>query len=204
MDDSTGGANLASSVNVSSNGLAVKVDDSTIGENGSSQLEVKDDGVTAAKINSDVAGDGIAQAVGGALDLDISDLANTETSAADADLIAIYDQTDGRTEKITIANFRNAMPSGDTAYQEMHTITSGEDTSGYFTLSQTPVSVRSVKAHVVGGPIQLNKDALDSTGLTADFQLLSTNQLHFNNNGAATGLSEELETGDTLVVIYDY
>lgn len=39
--DVTGGANLASAVNVSANGVAIKVDDNTVGENGSNQLEVK-------------------------------------------------------------------------------------------------------------------------------------------------------------------
>jgi len=50
--DSTGGANLATSINVSANGVAVQIDDTSIGENGSNQLEVKDDGVTFAKLNS--------------------------------------------------------------------------------------------------------------------------------------------------------
>lgn len=69
--DSTGGANLATVVDVNSNGVAVKIDDSSIGENGSNQLEVKDDGVTAAKLNSDVvSGDlagGLKQEAGGDL-----------------------------------------------------------------------------------------------------------------------------------------
>jgi len=38
--DSTGGANLATSINVSANGVAIKIDDSTIKENGSGQLYV--------------------------------------------------------------------------------------------------------------------------------------------------------------------
>ena len=48
--DVTGGANLATVVNVSANGVAVKIDDSTVGENGSNQLEVKDDGITEPKL----------------------------------------------------------------------------------------------------------------------------------------------------------
>ena len=38
--DSTGGANLATAVNVSSNGLAIKIDNLSVVENGSNQLEV--------------------------------------------------------------------------------------------------------------------------------------------------------------------
>ena len=41
LSDSTGGANLARAVNVSSNGLAVKIDANTITENGSNQLSVQ-------------------------------------------------------------------------------------------------------------------------------------------------------------------
>lgn len=40
--DVTGGANLATAINVSSNGVAIGIDDATIGDNGSNQLEVKD------------------------------------------------------------------------------------------------------------------------------------------------------------------
>ena len=52
QSDSTGGANLASVINVSSNGVAVRIDDNTIGENASQQLELKDDAVTFDKLNS--------------------------------------------------------------------------------------------------------------------------------------------------------
>jgi hypothetical protein len=38
--DATGGANLAASIDVNSNGVAIKVDDSSIQENGSGQLEI--------------------------------------------------------------------------------------------------------------------------------------------------------------------
>jgi len=39
--DTTGGTNLAKVINVSANGVAVKIDDTTIGENGSNQLYIK-------------------------------------------------------------------------------------------------------------------------------------------------------------------
>lgn len=49
--DSTGGSNLATVINVSANGVAVKIDDSSIGENGSNQLEVKADGINDTHID---------------------------------------------------------------------------------------------------------------------------------------------------------
>lgn len=49
--DATGGANLAKAINVSTNGVAVKVDSSTIeGDGTTGQLRIKDGGVTNAKV----------------------------------------------------------------------------------------------------------------------------------------------------------
>jgi len=200
--DATGGANLAKVINVSSNGVAVKVDTSTIDENLSGQLEVVDDGITAAKLNSDTAGEGIQQEAGGALALDINGLTNEETTPAGTDLLAIYDQTDGRVEKITYTNLIGSI-STEQRYQEMHTITAGETTAGYFTLSNTPASARNVAAYPNNGKIQVNKQALDGTGVTPDFDILNSNQFHFKNV-VATGLSEDFDTGDTVIVIYTY
>jgi len=53
LSDPTGGANLAKAVNVSSNGLAVKVDSLTISSNGSDQLIVPTGGITANELASD-------------------------------------------------------------------------------------------------------------------------------------------------------
>jgi hypothetical protein len=72
VPDTTGGANLATAINVSSNGLAVKVDGATIGSNGLGQLLVSDDGITAAKLAPDTAGAGLMQnATTGALDVNV-------------------------------------------------------------------------------------------------------------------------------------
>jgi len=57
--DVTGGANLSRSINVSPNGISVKVDDSTIGEDGSQQLEVKNNSISEHKLTVSVSGNGI-------------------------------------------------------------------------------------------------------------------------------------------------
>jgi len=49
--DTTGGANLSESINVSANGVAVKVDDSTIEDNGAGLLRVKADGIGATELD---------------------------------------------------------------------------------------------------------------------------------------------------------
>jgi len=204
LDDASGGANLSKSVNVSVNGLAVKIDDSTIGEGASSRLEVKDGGVTNAKLNADVAGDGIVGGAGSALDLEINDLAATETTAVDADLIAIHDDSGGGTKKMTRANFLAGV-AGETVKQEMHKITAGEVTNGFYALGTVPVNKQSVRLWPVFGPIQVNKQVVGATGATPDFDILGAgnDEVHFNNNGAATGLSADIEVDDIVIVVYE-
>ena len=199
--DTTGGANLGKVVNVSANGVAIKIDDTTIGENVSNQLEVKDNSIDENKLTTSVAGVGISGGNGSALDLDIPSL-TAESTADDADLIAIYDNTATAHKKMTRANFL-AGTAGENVKQEMHKITAGETTNGYFTLAVNPINAQSVFGNVVGGPQQVNKQVVGATGATPDFDVLNTNEFHFNNNGAATGLSGDLTTDDIVIVDYE-
>jgi len=199
--DTVGGANLATVVNVISNGVAVRIDSSTIGENGSNQLYVPNGGITETQLNASVAGTGIAGGGGSALALDIHSL-TAETSADDNDEVAIYDNSAGALRRMTRANF--LLGTGATRVQEMHLVTAGEVTAGYFTLSNTPVSAGNVVVVPVGGPQQVNKQDVGATGATPDFDILSSNQCHINNNGAATGLSGDIEAGDVLMATYTY
>jgi hypothetical protein len=50
--DSTGGANLAESIDVNSNGIAIKVDDDTISANGSDQLAVNASSIGATELDA--------------------------------------------------------------------------------------------------------------------------------------------------------
>ena len=54
VSDTIGGSSLSTSINVSANGVAVKIDDSSIGENASHQLEVKDGGITIPKLSPEI------------------------------------------------------------------------------------------------------------------------------------------------------
>ena len=49
--DAVGGVNLGLAINVSSNGIAVKIDDTTIETNGSNQLQVKANSIDASHID---------------------------------------------------------------------------------------------------------------------------------------------------------
>lgn len=88
---------------------------------------------------------------------------------------------------------------------EMHKVTAGEVTAGFFTLAVSPYSfVPTVRATIVGGIRQVNKADVGATGATPDFDLLSSNQFHFNNNGAATGLSGDIVVDDVVMIEYQF
>jgi len=74
--------------------------------------------------------------------------------------------------------------------------------NGLFTLSFNPEAADLVSITPVGGPQQINKQSVGSTGLTPDFDVLNTNEVHINNNGAASGLSGTIQAGDVLMVEY--
>ena len=74
--------------------------------------------------------------------------------------------------------------------------------NGLFTLSFNPEAADLVTLTPVGGPQQINKQAVGSLGITPDFDVLNTNEVHINNNGAASGLSEAFQAGDFVMVEY--
>jgi len=74
--------------------------------------------------------------------------------------------------------------------------------NGLFTLSFTPEAADLVSLTPVGGPQQINKQSVGSTGITPDFDVLNTNEVHINNNGSASGLSEVFQAGDVVMVEY--
>ena len=93
--------------------------------------------------------------------------------------------------------------AGSPLHQYLVEITSGMVAAGYFSLPSNPVAAKSVFVHPVGGPQQINKQTLGSVSVTADFDVLNTTELHFNNTGAATALSEVIVENDVLMVDYE-
>jgi hypothetical protein len=55
---------------------------------------------------------------------------------------------------------------------------------------------------VLGGPMQVNKQAVGTSGATGDFDVLNNTQVHINTNGGATGLSGDIGEGDILILEY--
>lgn len=88
--------------------------------------------------------------------------------------------------------------------QEMHKVTSGEVTAGYFTLANSAINAKCVKVTVLNGFRQVNKQCVGSTGVTPDFDVISPNlnRVHINNNGGASGLSGDITTDDVLFIDY--
>ncbi len=90
------------------------------------------------------------------------------------------------------------------AVQEYHTISASDVTNGFFTLAQSPADLEEVLVAEVGGTIQVSKQGTNLGTLTPDFDILNGNELHFNNNGAATGLSGDIIENDVLMIKYRY
>jgi len=183
LADSTGGANLATVVDVNSNGVAIKIDDDTIGENGSNQLYVKANSI-------------------GAAELDETDTYDFTGGVVD---VVTQSQGDGSTKAASTSYVDTAVAgmSTENIKQEMHKITSGEVTAGYFTLANSPVNAQSVRVTVVNGIHQVSKQVVGSTGVTPDFDVLNTSQVHINNNGSATGLSGDMGEDDVVIIEYE-
>ncbi len=74
--------------------------------------------------------------------------------------------------------------------------------NGYFTLANTPEAARLVIMTPLGGPQQFNKQAIGSISVTPDFDVLDGDDVHINNTGSATGLSECFVSGDVLMLNY--
>lgn len=114
---------------------------------------------------------------------------------------------EGDIQKISSGRFRGysgtaAKNLDEECIQVMHLVTAGEVTAGYFTLATNPANAQSVRVAIVGGLPQVNKQVVGATGVTPDFDVLSTNQIHINNNGAATGLSGDIIADDVLIIDY--
>lgn len=136
------------------------------------------------------------------LDADVITGATAETSVNGSDEVLIYDASATALRRMTVTNL--GLGAGAiTLHQEAHVVTSGEVTAGYFALSQSPVNAAHVRAFVVGGIPQVNKQAVGASGATPDFDILNTNQFHFNNT-VATGLSEIIVEGDVVMIQYGY
>lgn len=102
-----------------------------------------------------------------------------------------------------LAGIDNAL-SAALGVEIMHKVTAGEVAAGFLTLPSYPVNQSLVRVTPVKGPAQVNKQNVGATGATPDYDVLGTNneELHINNNGAATGLSGDIKANDILIIEY--
>ena len=214
--DTVGGTNLATVVNVSTNGVAVKIDNSTIGENASNQLIVKDGGITSTQINSSAIGDGLTGGSGTTISVVPADLITNGSVELDGDKLDIdwnpsyYTPATTPSEVNSVDNLTAHLYGIDQTFngvsseqfkQEIHVITSDDDSSGYFLLSELPTNAQSVRATVMNGNMQINNNVGNNN---PDFDILNLSEFHINNNGAASGLSGVLDISDVLIIEYSY
>lgn len=88
------------------------------------------------------------------------------------------------------------------SYQVLHTVTATDVTNGFFTLANNPTEALAVRVELLNGVTQLHKQTIDIGAETPDFDVLNTNEVHINNNGAATGLSGLIVENDKLLISY--
>ena len=93
---------------------------------------------------------------------------------------------------------------GELTKQYMYRITPTDSTRGYFTVTPNPVNAQSVRVFPVGGFILVNKQALAGNPLAPDYDVINNNEIHFQNDGTATGLDGLLAAGDDVVVLYSH
>lgn len=118
--DLTGGNGIADFVYNGSAATIINVNNGAgLSFDGNGALQIADQGVTAAKLNSNVAGEGITQnPSSSALELDINGITNTAGVGDNTDLIAIYDKSGSRISKITRENLLgNASLNADNILQ---------------------------------------------------------------------------------------
>jgi hypothetical protein len=93
---------------------------------------------------------------------------------------------------------------GELTKQVLYRITPTDSTRGYFTVAPNPINAQSVRVFPVGGFILVNKQVLGASPLAADYDVINTNEIHFQNDGTATGLDSLLTTDDDVVVLYSH
>jgi len=228
------GESATGGINVNADDLSVNVDNVTleIGGTNPGTVQIKDNGVSAAKLNSDVAGSGIIlDGATNAIEVNVDDATievhtnNTirvkasGISANELDESGSYDfaSSFGEIRVTTQSQNNNSTKAASTSYvdtaiagagrttkQELFLIGSADVSNGFISLANNPVDPSAVIVNPQHGPLQINKQIVGSTGAIPDIDVLNSNQIHFNNNGAATGLSSHITAGDIISVLYTY
>jgi hypothetical protein len=185
VPDTTGGANLATVVDINANGIAIKIDDSTIKENGSNRLYVDPTAVDHDQLLNFVANEHIdhtsvtltaGEGISGGGDissnrsfaLDINGITNSTATLGANDLFAIYDATtDTRIEKVTFSNL-----NGQLDHDALTNYVANEH------IDHTAVSIDSGEGISGGGDISSTRTlALDFNGMTNSSTTMGANDV---------------------------
>jgi len=201
-DPATEVAGSRAAVYVGADGIGIELDNSTL-DHSSSTLQVKAlgidsaqlaaDSVTAAKLAADTAGDGLTQAAGGELDLNLAAAGGLETST---DQLQVNIDASNSSTAINGSNELTALRAG----QEILTLSGGDITNQYVDLAETCHSAASITLSPVGGPDQ--EQAVDYTVSLAG-GAGGVTRITFAGD-LATGGDAALVATDKLIIKYEY
>lgn len=217
--DAIGGSGLAKAVNVSANGLAVKVDDTTItGDATTGALKVKDSSIGASQVKLTDSFDFSS----GSVSVPTATSSDSSTKAASTAFVAgavstlssdVPSSTNYTPTAATIKGHLQGISSalGNVAVQAQETIliTASTVSNGYFELATPTNNLESVVLQPTTGPRQINALVVGTSGATPDFTVVNTTEpvvsrVHINNNGGQTGLSGLIGEGDVVIVNYTH
>lgn len=107
------------------------------------------------------------------------------------------------TDSLAWAKFSQAGGITETLIQEMHKVTAGEISAGFFTLASTTANKTKVRVTKYQGLRQINKEVVAATGATPDFDVLDANldRVHIANV-VASGLSLLIIADDIVIIDY--
>jgi len=193
-------------------GLAKTGNTINVGQNASGGINVNADDISlnADNVTIEVSGTGpgTVQVKANGIGANEVDESDTYNFAAGGGVVNVTTQASGNNATLAASTAfvqqEIASLNGVYARQELHLITAGEVTAGFFSLQQAPVNAQSVRANATRGIGQVNKATVGATGVTPDFEILNATEFHFNNNGAGTGLTGHFGINDVVRIVYDY
>jgi hypothetical protein len=188
LADSTGGANLATAINVSANGVAIAIDDSSVGENGSNQLEVKDLGISTAKIaDAAVTVAKIEILAEGELIVG-NGVANSKVATASVGDI-LSDETNGLTIKANAVG-TTEIADANVTVAKIEVLAEGELIvgNGVANSKVDTSSVGDILSDETNG-LTIKADAVDSAEIAAD--AVKTSELDFADTNLRSGVQSD-------------
>jgi hypothetical protein len=88
--------------------------------------------------------------------------------------------------------------------QEYRIISNIDSSSGFFSLTQIPLSENVVELEVIGGGVQINSASMISSNMIADFKVSGSRVIFNDNFSTDFNLTGHLNINDEIIVKYFY